>query len=303
MSNVSITFPIFGENFIICPKTYIEVFGFKIHWYAIIILTGLILAALYIMSRRKDFGLTDDNIIDLLLWAIPIGVVGARLYYVVFNFSLYKDDLLGIFRVWEGGLAIYGGIIFGVLGIYIYHRRSKIPLGTLLDVAGLAVIIGQAVGRWGNFINREAFGGETALPWKMGLIYPDGTSVFVHPTFLYESLWNVLGFILLHIISKKFRKYDGQIFLSYAAWYGLGRFFIEGMRTDSLYLFGTGIRVSQLIGILAFIICFAVLLYNKLKKSFNVESLYVNRLKMQTEADVPEEAEKNSSKAKENNFE
>ena len=255
------------------------------------------------MSRRKDFGLTDDNIIDLLLWAIPIGVVGARLYYVVFNFSLYKNDLLGIFRVWEGGLAIYGGIIFGVLGIYIYHRRSKIPMGTLLDVAGLAVIIGQAVGRWGNFINREAFGGETALPWRMGLIYPDGTSVFVHPTFLYESLWNVLGFILLHIISKKFRKYDGQIFLSYAAWYGLGRFFIEGMRTDSLYLFGTGIRVSQLIGILAFIICFAVLLYNKLKKSYNVESLYVNRLKMQTEADVPEEAEKNSSEAKENNLE
>lgn len=305
MSNVVISFPMFGEDFAINPSRYIELFGLKIHWYGVIILTGLILAVLYIMSRRKDFGMSEDNVIDMLMWAIPIGVVGARLYYVVFNFSLYKDNLLDIFKVWEGGLAIYGGIIFGILGLFIYHRRSKIPMGTLLDISSLAVIIGQAVGRWGNFINREAFGGETTLPWRMGLTYADGSTIFVHPTFLYESLWNVIGFIILHIWSKKHRKYDGQVFLIYAAWYGIGRFFIEGLRTDSLYLFGTGIRVSQLIGILAFIAGVAFLLYNSLKKAHNPDELYVNKLKLQptegNESGVMADNESDNDSVNENN--
>ncbi len=275
-----IYFPMFGENFSINPAPYFEVFGHKIHWYGVIIAFGFVLAVAYALYRKKDFGLTEDNVIDMLLFAVPASLIGARLYYVVFNFSTYKDNLADVVKIWEGGMAIYGAIIFAVITVYIFAKVKKIPVGAFLDVGSLGLLIGQAVGRWGNFINREAHGGVTDIFCRMGITLSDGNVTYVHPTFLYESLWNILGFILIHSWSKKHRKYDGQIFLMYIGWYGIGRFFIEGLRTDSLYLFGTGIRVSQLVGITAFIIAVVLLIVFKKK---NKSDLYVNKIAAEAE--------------------
>ncbi|WP_242941137.1 prolipoprotein diacylglyceryl transferase [Sporobacter termitidis] len=275
---MKISFPMFGSQFVLDPPRYFMVFGRPVYWYAVIIVAGFLLATLYIMKRRREFGLSQDNVLDLFIYAVVSGVVGARLYYVIFNPADYigPGKWLNIFKVWEGGLAIYGGIIAAVICIFFYARSKKLPVLVFFDVGGLGLLIGQAVGRWGNFMNREAFGGRTDLPWKMGLTTAQGT-VYVHPTFLYESLWNILGFILIHIFSKKYRKYDGQVFLAYLAWYGFGRFFIEGLRTDSLYLFHTDIRVSQLVAALTFCAAVFILLRNQLRRKFTPEDLYVNR--------------------------
>lgn len=275
-----IYFPMFGENFSVNPAPYFEVFGHRIHWYGVIIAIGFALAVAYALYRKKDFGLTEDNIIDMLIFAVPLSLIGARLYYVIFNFSSYKDNLANVIKIWEGGMAIYGAIIFAVITVYIFAKVKKIPVGALFDIGSLGLFIGQAVGRWGNFMNREAHGGITDIFCRMGITMADGTVTYVHPTFLYESLWNVLGFVLLHFWSKKHRKYDGQIFLMYIGWYGIGRFFIEGLRTDSLYLFGTGIRVSQLVGILAFIVAVVLLFVFKKK---NKSDLYVNKVALAEE--------------------
>ncbi len=284
MYDASISFPILGEDFIINPQRYFTIFGFKIYWYGVIIAVGLLIAVTYMMSRRKTFGLTEDNLIDMLLSCVPIGIVGARLYYIVFNFDYFRAEtfmqfLKNCLNVRDGGLAVYGGVLFGIIGIYFYSRAKKISLGTFLDIASLGMLIGQIAGRWGNFINREAFGiteNVDTFFLRMGLIKPDGTIYYVHPTFLYESVWNLIGFVILHFSSKK-RKFDGQVFAIYAAWYGFGRFFIEGLRTDSLYLFGTGLRVSQGLAALSFI---AALMYLILKlsdrRSISPERLYVN---------------------------
>ncbi|MEG0777263.1 MAG: prolipoprotein diacylglyceryl transferase [Oscillospiraceae bacterium] len=246
--NAIITFPMLGDGFAISASADFSIFGLDLHWYGAIIAIGFLLAVIYISRRSADFGVTSDNIIDLLLFAVPAGIIGARLYYVIFDFSTYKDNLIDIFKIWNGGLAIYGGIIGGIIGAFIFARVKKLPLAPFLDLGGFALLIGQAVGRWGNFINREAFGRETEIFCRMGLTDAAGNTIFVHPTFLYESLWNLLGLLLLHIFSKLGkRRYDGQLFAMYVAWYGIGRLFIEGLRTDSLYLFNTGIRVSQLL--------------------------------------------------------
>jgi phosphatidylglycerol:prolipoprotein diacylglycerol transferase len=274
----------FGDGFVLDPPTHFTVFGRPVYWYAVIIACGFILAAAYLMWRRKDFGLTQDNILDIFLVSVPCGIVGARLYYVIFNPDGYfgPGELLNILKIWEGGLAIYGGIIAAAVGIYLFSRRRKIPLGVLFDVGGLGLLIGQTIGRWGNFINREAYGGETDLPWKMGLTTGNET-VYVHPTFLYESLWNLVGFILIHIFSKKYRKYDGQLFLMYVAWYGFGRFFIEGLRTDSLYLFHTDIRTSQLVAALSFGAAIYFLLRNHLRKIPTEGRLYAETINKKTD--------------------
>lgn len=255
------------------------VFGRPITWYAVIIAIGFILAILYILKRRSAFGLSQDNILDMFIISVPFGIIGARLYYVIFNPADYfgPGKWLNIIKVWEGGLAIYGGVIAAAIAIYFYSRAKKIPVAVFFDVGALGLLIGQAVGRWGNFMNREAFGGETNLPWKMGLTSSSGT-IFVHPTFLYESLWNVLGFILIHMFSKKHRKYDGQLFLLYLAWYGFGRFLIEGLRTDSLYFFNTDIRISQLVAALSFAVAVYILLRLRLRKKSTPDQLYVNRI-------------------------
>ena len=246
-----ITFPNLGITVDPSPVAF-TVFGKDIYWYGIIIASGFLLAVLYMLHRAKDFGVTQDDVLDMILWAVPIGVVCARLYYCIFYWELYEDDPISMLYIWEGGLAIYGGIIGGVITLLVVSKVKKIPAPVLLDLAGMGVIIGQCIGRWGNFMNREAHGAVTEAFLKMGLQDAAGVVTYYHPTFLYESVWNLIGFIGLHLFSKK-RKFDGEIFLLYVAWYGLGRAWIEGLRTDSLYLFSTGIRVSQLVAALSFL--------------------------------------------------
>ena len=265
--NSPILFPMFGEDFIINPKPYVEIFGRTIYWYGIIIGLGFLLAVMYALKRSRHFGLTQDNVLDMLLAAVPSGIIGARLYYVVFNPENYfgPGKWGNIIKIWEGGLAIYGGIIFAVTALIIVCKVRKISVLPMLDIGGLGLLIGQSIGRWGNFMNREAFGGLTEVFCRMGFYVGENT-IYVHPTFLYESLWNAVGFILLHIISKKYRKFDGQIFVTYVGWYGLGRFMIEGLRTDSLYIGNTDIRVSQLLALICFGAAIIILLRTFINK-------------------------------------
>ena len=247
-----ISFPMLGDLSINPPNSF-EVFGFSIYWYGVIIAAGFLLAVLYCMHRCGEFGLNSDNVLDTLIVGTPLAIIGARLYYVVFYFDLYSDNLWEIFAIRDGGLAIYGGIIGAIIGLLIVSHWRRFSAFAMLDLGCFGMLIGQFVGRWGNFINREAYGAETEIFCRMGLTDPvTGNTIYVHPTFLYESLWNFLGFVLLHIFSKKFeRRFDGQFFLMYVAWYGFGRMLIEGLRTDSLYIPGTVIRVSQLLGALS----------------------------------------------------
>ena len=264
MESAKISFPLFGEGFVIDPPRFFTVFGYNIYVYGLFITAGFILAALYLLKRAKSLGLTRDNVLDLVIMAVPFGLIGARIYYIIFNASTYfgPGNWMNIFAIREGGLAVYGGIIGGGVAFYVYARVKKIPIGKLLDAAGFGLFIGQAVGRWGNFFNREVFGYETSVPWRMGLTLGD-RPIYVHPTFLYESLWNIVGLILLHVISKKReRKFYGQYFLLYVAWYGFGRYMIEGIRTDSLYVYGTDIRISQLLAALSFSVAVVMLIRN-----------------------------------------
>lgn len=236
--------------------------GKDIYWYGIIIAVGFILAVIYVCKRAPQFGLTEDNILDMLLAAVPTAIVFARLYYCIFYWELYADNPISVLYIWEGGLAVYGSIIGAVLAVWVYTRVKKMTLGPFLDIGALGLLIGQCIGRWGNFMNREAHGSVTDSFFKMGLVDSAGRVIYYHPTFLYESVWNLVGFVLLHFYSKKHRHYDGEIFTMYVAWYGLGRGFIEGLRTDSLYLFHTGLRVSQLLAILSCLVAVALLIKN-----------------------------------------
>lgn len=265
MGNAIIGFNIFGKEILLNPARYFTVFGFKIHWYGVIIAIGMLIAIIYAMRRSRYFGLTEDNIIDMILIVVPLGIVGARILYVMFNFDKFKGDILGMFKIWEGGLAIYGGIVLAIAGVYIYCRMKKMPLAPFLDIAGLALLIAQSIGRWGNFINREVYGVPTDLPWAM-YFTQNGQTISAHPLFLYESLWNALGFVILHFYSKK-RKYDGQVFAMYAFWYGLARYFFEQLRSDTvLYLFNTDIRVSQLIGLISMLLAFVYMMKHAVRK-------------------------------------
>ena len=277
-----ITFPNLGINVNPDPVAF-TVFGKEIYWYGLIIAVGFILAVVYMMRRAPVFGLTEDDVLDEVLWAVPIGVICARIYYCVFYWELYAGNPISALYIWEGGLAIYGGVIGGAITVLIVSKRKKIKTGTMLDLAALAVIIGQFCGRWGNFMNREAHGGVTDCFLKMGLEDAAGVVTYYHPTFLYESLWNFVGFIGLHLFSKK-RKFDGEVFLLYVAWYGLGRAWIEGLRTDSLYLFSTGIRVSQLLAAVSFAAAAAVLIYVLRVRRPDPANLYVNQKKAAAES-------------------
>ena len=283
MNSAPISFPIFGEGFILDLPRYFTIFGFDINFYGLCIAAGFALATVYITVRRDLFGLTKDNMLDILIISVPCGIIGARLYYILFNIDTYfgAGNWQNILKFREGGLAVYGGIIASGVGFIIYSRIKKIPIGNLLDAGGFGLLIGQAVGRWGNFFNREAFGVETELPWKMGLTFTSRTHIsaldktffagetyYFHPTFLYEALWNLTGLALMHLYSKKFKtKYPGQYFLFYVAWYGLGRFMIEGLRTDSLYIHGTGLRASQVLAAASFIGAVGILLFMHFRKS------------------------------------
>lgn len=287
-----ISFPNLGITVDPNPVAF-TVFGKDIYWYGIIIALGFLLAVIYMMRRAPVFGLTQDDVLDEVLWAVPIGVICARLYYCIFYWELYADNPISILYIWEGGLAIYGGVIGGAITILVVSRVKKIKTGTMLDIAAMAVLIGQIFGRWGNFMNREAHGTVTDSFFKMGLVDASGAVTYYHPTFLYESVWNLVGFLALHFLTKK-RKFDGQIFLSYLTWYGLGRVWIEGLRTDSLYLFSTGIRVSQLVAALCVVFAGGALAFMLIKRKPDPAQLYVNQ-KAESEAEAAqadEEAEK-----------
>ena len=272
----AITFPNLGIS-VNPSRVAFNVLGKDIYWYGIIIAAGFLLAVIYAMRRAPSFGLTEDNILDMLFVAVPLAIVCARLYYCIFYWDLYRDNPIAILYVWEGGLAIYGGVIGAVIGVAIFCRVKKLPIGPLLDVGSLGLLIGQMIGRWGNFMNREAHGAVTDSFFKMGLADAAGNVIYYQPTFLYESVWNLVGFVALHFYSKR-RKFDGEVFLLYLAWYGLGRAWIEGLRTDSLYLFNTGIRVSQLLAALSCVAAIAVLVYVRVVRKPQPEKLYVNRI-------------------------
>ena len=270
-----ITFPNLGISVDPSPVAF-SVFGKDIYWYGIIIAVGFLLAVLYMMHRAKDFGVTSDDTLDLILWTVPIGVICARLYYCIFYWELYADNPISVLYIWEGGLAIYGAVIGGAITVLIVSRVKKIKPGVFLDLASMGVLIGQIFGRWGNFMNREAHGCVTDSFFKMGLVDAAGHVTYYHPTFLYESVWNLVGFIGIHFLSRKKRKFDGEVFLLYIGWYGLGRAWIEGLRTDSLMLFSTGVRVSQLVAIVSFAAAAAILAYVLLKKKPSPDGLFVN---------------------------
>lgn len=241
----AISFP--GLGLEINPPRVLEIGPLTIHYYGIIIALGLVLAVIYGLRRKETFGLTEDNIIDGALMIVPFAILCARAYYCVFAWDEFKDNPISVLYIWNGGLAIYGGVIGAALGIVVYCKYKKLSIGAVLDLVALGFLIGQSIGRWGNFMNREAFGAPVSENYflAMGLENTWTSQVqYFHPTFLYESLWNALGFVALHFLSKK-RQYNGQIALGYVAWYGLGRTVIEGLRTDSLW-WGP-FRVSQLL--------------------------------------------------------
>ena len=272
MTNI-LTFPGLGLEFALNPIAF-RVFGWPIHWYGIIIACGFLLAVAYGYWRAPRFGVDQEKLIDMLFFAVPLAIIGARAYYLNFYLSLYTNAD-GSFNwgeavaIWDGGLAIYGGVIAAVATVVVYCKVRKQNFWNYTDIGCFGLLIGQLVGRWGNFVNIEAYGGVTTLPWRMcsesianellwkGLVDSaqyqqilDGT-LGVHPTFLYESLWNLLGFFILVLIARKGRRFNGQLFLSYIVWYGLGRAAIEGLRTDSLYFFNTGLRTSQMLGLVS----------------------------------------------------
>ncbi|MCX7614350.1 MAG: prolipoprotein diacylglyceryl transferase [Clostridiales bacterium] len=229
------------------------VFNTFIKWYGVIIAFGFLLAAFYALKRAKEFELNEDNLLDGLLIGTPVAIVSARLFYVLFSLADYSSNPISVLFIWEGGLAVYGGIIGAFIASYFFCRKQKIKFGNFLDLISLGFLIGQAIGRWGNFFNREVFGRETSSLFRMVLTNPTDPSIAfsVHPLFLYESFWNALGFVLLHFRSKK-RTFPGEIFLLYIAWYGLGRGIMEGLRDPAYILKIAELPVDR---ILAFLSC------------------------------------------------
>ena len=255
-----VQFPGLGINITLNPVAF-QIGNHPIAWYGIIIATGFLLAFLYAMASCKKMRIDPDRFVDVVMVGIIFGIIGARLYYVLFDASnQYIKNPVSIFYIWNGGLAIYGGVIGGLVFGALMAKFRKLSIPAVLDLASLGFLIGQSIGRWGNFVNQEAFGTGTSLPWRMISENTDLVSAGgVHPCFLYESLWCLLGFILLHIVSRKYRRYDGQIFLLYLLWYGVGRFFIEGLRTDSLITPVVPLRVSQVVAAAAVIASAALL--------------------------------------------
>ena len=281
---VEISFPGLGIDWFSVKNVAFTIFGKEVMWYGIFICIGMILAYFYATTRGKFEGVSSDDLLDLAFFVILFGIVGARLYYVIFAPSSYIAKgasfwsnvwatIKNVVSVWNGGLAIFGGILAGALTAFFVARHKKIPFSKILDILAPSVMIGQIIGRWGNFMNAEAYGSETALPWRMGLRRTSAGGLYstvteVHPTFLYESLWNLIGFVLIAVFYKK-KKFNGQVIYFYMIWYGLGRAMIEGLRSDSLLIPGTALRVSQLVAILACLtgIALMILGYHRLKNA------------------------------------
>lgn len=255
-----VSFPGLNMSFKINPVAF-TLFGREIMWYALIIITGLLLGVLFAVYEGKRVGISVDTILDIALIGTPSAIVCARAYYVICEWDYYSKHINEIVMIWNGGIAIYGAIIGAVISSLIYCRIKKVNVGKMFDVGAFGLLIGQIIGRWGNFMNSEAHGGETDLPWRM---YIQEIDQCVHPTFLYESLWNLIGFLLL-LAYRRHKKFHGEVFLLYIVWYGIGRAFIEGMRTDSLYIASTGIRTSQLLAIISVIISSVVIAIKRIR--------------------------------------
>ena len=250
---------IFGLNLEI-NRVAFQIGDFKIYWYGVLIMLGVVLAFIYAFVNAKRFGIDSNRMLDVVIVSLPVALICARLY-----FCICFGNITEFFNIRSGGLAIYGGIIGAFIAGLIMCKIRKVDVLSMFDLASLGFLIGQAIGRWGNFFNQEAFGSEITWSTWFGMSSENTGGALVHPCFLYESLWCILGFIVLHILSKH-RRFKGEIFLSYAAWYGFGRFFIEGLRTDSLML--GSIRISQLVAALSFVAAIALLvvLFIKSKK-------------------------------------
>jgi phosphatidylglycerol:prolipoprotein diacylglycerol transferase len=264
---------------------------FQIQWYGVIIAFGFLLAVLFGGRMAYKWKMNLDKMIDVLIGGTIGGVVGARLYYVLFHLDILKGDFLELFRIWNGGLAIYGGLIGGLIGAYIVCRVRKLNFLNLMDLCAMSFLIGQGIGRWGNYTNQEAFGANTNLPWGMWSqetanyiirnqagfaahnIQATAGNVlekaYVHPTFLYESLWCLAAFGIIYLICRKWRKFSGQLILCYGVLYGAERFVVEGLRLDSLYIGGSNVRVSQLLSGILVLGCLAALVYFMLKFTKN----------------------------------
>ncbi|MEY8387610.1 prolipoprotein diacylglyceryl transferase [Oscillospiraceae bacterium 38-13] len=278
--------------------------GHGIYWYGIILAAACLAGLLLCMRQAKRYGLTEDHVLDLVLWAVPCCILGSRIYYVIFYLDLYRDasgalDWSRVVAIWDGGIAIYGTVIAGALVVFFFTRRRKIPFGALSDLAVMGLLLGQIIGRWANFINREAFGGPTELPWRMRVWVSAYESVDVHPTFLYESLWNLAGLLLILLVVSKGRRFDGENTCFYFLWYGLGRAWIEGLRTDSLYLFdwtffGSPIRVSQALSLAMAAAAAAALFYQLRIRQRTPDGLLVNHLKAEA-ASAPGDNDGSSS--------
>ena len=259
----------------------------KIYWYGIIIALAMLIGISLATKEAQKLGLEEDTMVDMALWAIPIGFIGARLYYVLFKWDYYIQNPSEIIAIWNGGIAIYGGLIAGGLAVYWFARRKKMTLTLLLDILAPSVLLAQSIGRWGNFINQEAHGGAVSRQFLETLYLPEFiiehmniNGTYYYPTFLYESLWSLLGFILLIILrNQKGLLRRGEVALSYVIWYSFGRFFIEGMRTDSLWI-GDIMRVSQMLSLVLFISAILLLVYRRRdypSKPFYSESLKLSK--------------------------
>jgi len=243
--------------------------GIQVHWYGIIIASAVVLATILAVQEAKRRRIDPDSIYDLILWALPVAIITARMYYVIFEWGYYQNHVDEIVRVWDGGIAIYGALIGAGIVVYLFCRANWIPVWLMLDIIAPVLIMAQGIGRWGNFMNQEAFGRITSLTFLQSLHLPhfiiqqmliDGA--YRQPTFLYESLWDILGFIvLMSLRHKKHLFKQGEVFLSYVIWYAFGRFFVEGMRTDSLMLLG--IRVSQWLSVILFIGAIGILVFRR----------------------------------------
>lgn len=306
---VELTFPNLFGGITLSYYQGFELFGIKIYWYGVLITIGVILAYLYAMHRSKDFGLGKDRMFDVVFVALIGGFLGARIYYCVFqtldpNSGMSFDFITTFTTIRDGGLAIYGGIIGGFLCGFIACKVRKVNFRAMADLAAMGFLIGQCIGRWGNFINQEAFGAACSPDWVFGMTSTDiiqksgfDAGTLVHPCFLYESVWCLVGFIALHFYSKKLRTFDGEIALLYAAWYGLGRAWIEGLRTDSLMI--GQFRVSQLVAGASFVVGTALVIVFKILTEKKHIPLYVNTdaCRELQEADKAAEEERARKKA------
>ena len=296
MKDMPISFPGLFGDWEFNPDPIAIHIGHGIYWYGIILAAAMLAGLLLCMKLSKRYGMTEDNVLDLVLWAVPSCIIGARLYYVIFYLDLYRnnDGSLNwgeMAAVWDGGLAIYGAVIAALIVVFFYTRHKKLPFFAMTDLGALGLILGQMIGRWANFINREAFGGLTDLPWRMRLWVSPYQYIEVHPTFLYESLWNLAGLLLLLLVVSRARRFDGENTWFYFLWYGLGRFWIEGLRTDSLYLFdwtflGEPIRVSQALSLVLVIAAAWMLFYNIRIKRRTADGLWVNQVRARMAAEA-----------------